>query len=47
MRAGKAHPVPLIIGTNAEEARLFGRFLKLLPMTEPTIERLLSLAGTR
>lgn len=44
MRAGKAHPVPLIIGTNAEEARLFGRFLKLLPMTEPTIERLLSLA---
>jgi para-nitrobenzyl esterase len=44
MRDGAAHPVPLIIGTNAEEARLFGRFLKLLPMTEPTIERLLTLA---
>lgn len=42
MRTGKAHRVPLIIGTNAEEARLFGRFLKLLPMTEATIERLLA-----
>jgi para-nitrobenzyl esterase len=44
MREGKAHRVPLIVGTNAEEARLFGRFMKLLPMTEPTIERLLSIA---
>jgi para-nitrobenzyl esterase len=42
MRSGKAHRVPLIVGTNAEEARLFGRFLKLLPMTEPMIERLLA-----
>jgi para-nitrobenzyl esterase len=42
MRDGKAHRVPLIVGTNAEEARLFGRFLKLLPMTEPMIERLLA-----
>ena len=42
MRDGKAHSVPLIVGTNAEEARLFGRFLKLLPMTEPMIERLLA-----
>ena len=42
MRGGKAHRVPLIVGTNAEEARLFGRFLRLLPMTEPMIERLLS-----
>ncbi|MFG1932961.1 carboxylesterase/lipase family protein [Mycobacterium sp. NPDC048908] len=42
MRTGTAHRVPLIVGTNAEEARLFGRFLKLLPMTEPTIERLLA-----
>ncbi|WP_101947073.1 carboxylesterase/lipase family protein [Mycobacterium sp. 3519A] len=42
MGAGAAHRVPLIVGTNAEEARLFGRFLKLLPMTEPTIERLLA-----
>jgi para-nitrobenzyl esterase len=31
MREGKAHRVPLIVGTNAEEARLFGRFLGLLP----------------
>jgi para-nitrobenzyl esterase len=44
MRVGKAHKVPLIVGTNAEEARLFARFLHLLPMTEPMIERLL--AGT-
>ncbi len=42
MRDGAAHRVPLIIGTNAEEARLFGRFLKLLPMTEKMIERVLS-----
>ncbi|MEO3759228.1 carboxylesterase/lipase family protein [Mycobacterium sp. B14F4] len=42
MRTGKAHRVPLIVGTNAEEARLFGRFLKLLPMTESMIERLLA-----
>lgn len=42
MRTGKAHRLPLIVGTNAEEARLFGRFLKLLPMSEPMIERLLA-----
>jgi len=42
MRDGKAHRVPLIVGSNAEEAKLFGRFLKLLPMTEPMIERLLA-----
>lgn len=42
MREGHAHQAPLIVGTNADEARLFGRFLKLLPMTEPMIERLLS-----
>lgn len=41
MRSGKAHPVPLIIGTNADEGRLFTRFLKLLPTTRPAIERLL------
>ena len=34
MRTGRAHPVPLIVGTNADEARLFTRFLKLLPTTE-------------
>ena len=38
MRQGKAHRVPLIVGTNAEEARLFTRFLPLLPMNEPMIE---------
>ncbi|MGH3678560.1 MAG: carboxylesterase/lipase family protein, partial [Mycobacterium sp.] len=31
MRSGKAHPVPLIVGTNAEEGRLFTRFIKMLP----------------
>ncbi len=42
MRRGKAHRVPVIVGTNAEEGRLFTRFLKLMPMTEPMIERLLA-----
>jgi carboxylesterase type B len=42
MRDGKAHQVPLIVGTNAEEAQLFTRFLPLLPMTQPMIERLLA-----
>jgi para-nitrobenzyl esterase len=42
MRRGKAHPVPLIVGTNAEEGRLFTRFLPLLPTTEPMIEALLA-----
>lgn len=42
MRDGIAHRVPLIVGTNADEGRLFTRFLQLLPMTEPAIELLLS-----
>ncbi|AQT82755.1 carboxylesterase [Mycolicibacterium litorale] len=42
MRDGKAHPVPLIVGTNADEGKLFTRFLKLLPTTEHAIERLLA-----
>jgi para-nitrobenzyl esterase len=42
MRRGKSHPVPLIVGTNAEEGRLFTRFLPLLPTTEPMIEALLA-----
>jgi para-nitrobenzyl esterase len=45
MRNGRAHPVPLIVGTNAEEGQLFTRFLKLLPTTEHKIEALLSGAG--
>jgi para-nitrobenzyl esterase len=42
MRDGKAHPVPLIVGNNAEEARLFTRLLPLLPMNQPMIEWLLA-----
>jgi para-nitrobenzyl esterase len=42
MRRGKSHRVPLIVGTNAEEGRLFTRFLPLLPTTEPMIEALLA-----
>jgi para-nitrobenzyl esterase len=44
MLEGKAHRVPLIVGTNADEGRLFTRVLKLLPTNEAKIERLL--AGT-
>jgi para-nitrobenzyl esterase len=42
MRDGTAHPVPLIVGTNADEGRLFTRFLQLLPTSEPMIEALLA-----
>ena len=42
MRQGVAHKVPLIVGTNAEEGRLFTRFLKLLPTSEHAIERVLA-----
>jgi para-nitrobenzyl esterase len=42
MRDGTAHRVPLIVGNNAEEGRLFTRFMPLLPTTEPMIERLLA-----
>ena len=45
MRTGQAHPVPLIVGTNADEARLFTRFLTLLPTSEHKIEALLAGAG--
>ncbi len=41
MRDGSAHRVPLIVGTNAEEGRLFTRFLPLLPTSEQTIEIML------
>jgi para-nitrobenzyl esterase len=40
MARGDAHPVPLIVGTNADEGRLFTRFLKLLPTNENAIEKL-------
>lgn len=42
MRDGTAHRVPLIVGTNADEGRLFTRFLQLLPTTEPAIDLLLA-----
>ena len=42
MREGTAHRVPLIVGTNADEGKLFTRFLQLLPTTEPAIELLLA-----
>ena len=42
MQQGKAHRVPLIVGNNAEEGRLFTRFLQLLPTNEPMIEALLA-----
>ena len=41
MRDGTAHRVPLIVGTNAEEGRLFTRWLKLLPTDEAMIEQML------
>jgi para-nitrobenzyl esterase len=42
MRQGVAHKVPFIVGTNAEEGRLFTRILKLLPTSEHAIERILA-----
>ncbi|MEM6108613.1 carboxylesterase/lipase family protein [Mycobacterium sp. 050272] len=42
MQNGRAHRVPLIVGTNAEEGRLFTRFLKMLPTNESMIEELLA-----
>lgn len=44
MRTGQAHRVPLIVGTNDDEGRLFTRFLKYLPTNEPMITQLLSVA---
>jgi para-nitrobenzyl esterase len=42
MRSGQAHHVPLIVGTNAEEGRLFTRFLGMLPTNQAMIEELLA-----
>lgn len=42
MQSGRAHRVPLIVGTNAEEGRLFTRFLRMLPTNESMIEELLA-----
>ncbi|MFD4368478.1 carboxylesterase/lipase family protein [Rhodococcus sp. NPDC058521] len=38
--AGKAHPVPLIVGTNAHEGRVFPFFLNILPTDRNRIERM-------
>lgn len=42
MRRGVAHRVPLIVGTNADEGRLFTRFLRMLPTNQSMIEDLLA-----
>jgi para-nitrobenzyl esterase len=44
MARGQAHAVPVIVGNNAEESRLFTRWLKMMPTTEAKIERLLRAA---
>ena len=41
MTVGAAHPVPLIVGSNASEASLFARFMDYLPTNETVIERFL------
>lgn len=40
MRSGRAHRVPLIVGSNAEEGRLFTRFLGMLPTNKEMVEEL-------
>jgi para-nitrobenzyl esterase len=42
MRSGRAHRVPLIVGTNADEGRLFTRFMRMLPVNQSMIEELLA-----
>ena len=42
MRRGESHRVPLIVGTNAEEGRLFTRVLAMLPTNETMVEELLA-----
>ncbi|MBV9090375.1 MAG: carboxylesterase/lipase family protein [Mycobacteriaceae bacterium] len=42
MARGEAHRVPIIVGSNAEEGRLFTRWLKMMPMTQPVIDRMLA-----
>jgi para-nitrobenzyl esterase len=46
MRTGVAHRVPVIVGTNADEGRLFTRFLRILPTTEHAVEAMLGGAGS-
>jgi para-nitrobenzyl esterase len=42
MRSGKAQRLPLIVGTNLEEGRLFTRFIRMLPTNESMVEALLA-----
>ncbi|BCO39058.1 carboxylic ester hydrolase [Mycobacterium paraintracellulare] len=42
MASGTAHRVPLMVGSTADEARLFTRMLAYLPTSEPMIEQLLA-----
>jgi len=42
MRSGRAHRLPLIVGTNADEGRLFTRFLTMLPTNKSMVEELLA-----
>ena len=42
MADGTAHRIPLIVGNNADEGRLFTKVMQLLPTTEPMIERMLA-----
>ncbi|MGA9674962.1 MAG: carboxylesterase/lipase family protein [Mycobacterium sp.] len=42
MHSGRAHRVPLIVGTNADEGRLFTRFMRMLPVNQTMIEELLA-----
>lgn len=45
MADGRAHPVPLLIGTNHDEGTLFAKHLDQMPTTEPRLERLFEQAG--
>ncbi|WP_078279638.1 carboxylesterase/lipase family protein [Mycobacteroides franklinii] len=45
MERGEAHRIPLIIGYNAEEATLFTKILKILPITPQALEHSLSKGG--
>jgi para-nitrobenzyl esterase len=42
MTRGQSHPVPLIVGSTADEGRLFTRMLTHMPLTEPLIEEMLA-----
>ncbi|MGH3725075.1 MAG: carboxylesterase/lipase family protein [Mycobacterium sp.] len=46
MERGEAHRVPLIIGYNADEATLFTKMLKIMPITPEALERTLSKGGS-